>query len=188
MALSLTRFRPLAARDESQEPAVFKAIYARHFRNVWRTLRRLGVGDAQLEDAAQDVFLVVHKKLDAFDGRALRGWLYAIMVRVASDYRRSTVRTQTAPLTEAVEDAAPGPAHVSELNESIRLLHALLAELDDRKREVFVLGELEQLSAPEIAEVLSVNLNTVYARQRAARQQFDAALKRHRQRRRGGNP
>jgi RNA polymerase sigma-70 factor (ECF subfamily) len=167
MALSLTRPSPLAAQDESREPAAFKAIYSRHFRNVWRTLRRLGVGDAQLEDAAQDVFLVVHKKLDGFDGRSLRGWLYAIMVR---------------------EDVAPGPAHASELNESIRLLHTLLAELDDRKREVFVLGELEQLSAPEIAEVLGVNLNTVYARQRAARQRFDAMLKRHQQGNGGGTP
>jgi RNA polymerase sigma-70 factor (ECF subfamily) len=188
MALSLTRPSPLAARDESPQPMVFKAIYSRHFRNVWRTLRRLGVSDAQLDDAAQDVFLVVHKKLAGFDGRSLRGWLYAIMVRVASDYRRNTVQGRTAPLTEAVEDVAPGPAHVSELNESIRLLHTLLAELDDRKREVFVLGELEQLSAPEIAEVLGVNLNTVYARQRAARQQFDATLKRHQQRNRGGTP
>lgn len=188
MALSLTRPSPLAAQDESRDPAAFKAIYSQHFRNVWRTLRRLGVGDAQLEDAAQDVFMVVHKKLDRFDGGSLRGWLYAIMVRVASDYRRSTLLRRTTPLTEAVEDVAPGPAHASELNESIRLLHALLAELDDRKREVFVLGELEQLSAPEIAEVLGVNLNTVYARQRAARQRFDAMLKRHQQRSGGGTP
>jgi RNA polymerase sigma-70 factor (ECF subfamily) len=188
MALSLTRESPLAERDDGQQPLAFKVIYTRHFRNVWRSLRRLGVRDAQLDDAAQDVFLVVHKKLDGFDGRSLRGWLYAIMVRVASDYRRTTVQGRSAPLTEAVQDVSPGPAEVSELNESVRLLHTLLGELDDRKREVFVLGELEQLSAPEIAEVLGVNLNTVYARQRAARQQFDAALKRHQQRSRGGEP
>jgi len=182
MAFSLTRPVALSPREEAQAPAAFKAIYAQHFRNVWRTLRRLGVSEAQLEDAAQDVFLVVHRKLSGFDGASLRGWLYAIAVRIASDYRRSAHQRRTAALTEALEDAAPGPARTSELNESIRLLHTLLGELDQRKREVFVLGELEQLSAPEIAEALGVNLNTVYARLRAARQQFDAALKRHRSR------
>jgi RNA polymerase sigma-70 factor, ECF subfamily len=188
MALSVTQPVALSPREQEHEPTAFKAIYARHFRNVWRTLRRLGVSDAQLDDAAQDVFLVVHRKLAAFDGTSLRGWLYAIAVRVASDYRRSATQRRSAPLSEAVEDAAPGPARASELNESIRLLHALLGELDQPKREVFVLGELEQLSAPEISVALGVNLNTVYARLRAARQQFDAALKRHRRRHGGSKP
>src|SRR5688572_29880476 len=144
-------FEPAAVLPGEAPALVFESVYAEHFRGVWRTLRRLGVSDAQLDDAAQDVFLVVHRKLGEFDGGSLRGWLYAITVRVASDYRRGAVQRRTAPLSEAVVDRAPTPADVSELNESIRLLHALLGELDQGKREVFVLGELEQLSAPEIA-------------------------------------
>jgi RNA polymerase sigma-70 factor (ECF subfamily) len=63
-----------------------------------------------------------------------------------------------------------------------------LAQLDIDKRTVFVLAELEQLSVPEIAEALGINLNTIYSRQRAARAQFDAALRRHRERRGGKEP
>jgi RNA polymerase sigma-70 factor (ECF subfamily) len=187
MALSLTRSTVVATREE-QTPLVFEAIYGEHFRGVWRTLRRLGVADAQLDDAAQDVFVVVHRRLGDFDGRSLRGWLYAIAVRVASDYRREAERRQVVPLGEAIADASPGPGRVSEVNEAVRLLHTLLAQLDIDKRTVFVLAELEQLSVPEIAEALGINLNTIYSRQRAARAQFDAALRRHRERRGGKEP
>jgi RNA polymerase sigma-70 factor (ECF subfamily) len=175
--------------DPSESPALaaepcrtppFAAVYAQYFRALWRTLRRLGVEKAQLDDAAQDVFVVVHKKLGEFDGRSLRGWLYAIAVRVASDYRRSARHRLTLPLAENIVDEAPGPERVSELTESVELLHALLATLDESKRTVFVLGELEELSAPEISEALALNLNTVYSRLRAARSEFDQALLRHR--------
>ena len=185
MALSLTRSTVVAAPETTREeraPLVFEAIYGEHFRGVWRTLRRLGVADAQLDDAAQDVFVVVHRRLGDFDGRSLRGWLYAIAVRVASDYRREAERRQVVPLAESIADASPGPGRASELNEAVRLLHALLAQLDIDKRTVFVLAELEQLTVPEIAEALGANLNTIYSRQRAARAQFDTALRRHRER------
>ena len=178
--------RPVAAAPP--EPLVFEAVYGQHFRGIWRTLRRLGVRDAQLDDAAQDVFIVVHRKLATFDGRSLRGWLYAIAVRVASDYRRDAARRSTVPLGELPADAAFGPARISERNESVALLHRLLDQLDVAKRTAFVLGELEGLTAPEIAEALGVNSNTVYARLRAARHQFDAALARHRLRTERSSP
>jgi RNA polymerase sigma-70 factor, ECF subfamily len=178
-----------ALTGEVPVPA-FESVYAEHFRGVWRTLRRLGVTDAQLDDAAQDVFVVVHRKLASFDGRSLRGWLYAIAVRVASDYRRGVAQRRTIPLFDAVTDPAPDPARRSELNDSVRLLHALLEELPGDQRTVFVLAELEELSVPEIAEALGANLNTVYSQKRAARLRFEAALKRHRERarREGGAP
>jgi RNA polymerase sigma-70 factor (ECF subfamily) len=154
---------------------------------MWRTLRRLGVLPAQLDDAAQDVFVIVHRRLPQFDGRSLRGWLYAIAVRVASDYRRGAAQRRTLPLSETMVDPAPDPARASELADAVRLLHELLAELDEPKRTVFVLGELEELSAPEIAEALGENLNAVYSRLRAARARFDAALRRHRERSKWGH-
>jgi RNA polymerase sigma-70 factor (ECF subfamily) len=168
--------------EEAPELRDFAEIYAESFRAIWRTLRRLGVTPAQLDDAAQDVFLVVHRRLPSFDGRSLRGWLYAIAVRVASDYRRGVVRRRTLPLSGALADPAPDPARTSELNESVRLLHALLSELSEAKRTAFVLAELEELSVPEIAEALGENLNTVYSRVRAARAEFDEALRRERAR------
>lgn len=171
--------------DAQESPLTFEATYAAHFRGVWRTLHRLGVSRAQLDDAAQDVFVVVYRRLAEFDGRSLRGWLYAIAVRVASDYRRRLWQRRSMPLSESVVDPAPDPGRASELGESVRLLHELLGELSDDQRVVFVLGELEQLTAPEIAKALEVNLNTVYSRQRAARARFEAALLRRRGRRGG---
>jgi RNA polymerase sigma-70 factor (ECF subfamily) len=162
--------------------SAFSAVYAQYFRAVWRTLRRLGVEQAQLDDALQDVFVVVHRRLSEFDGRSLRGWLYAIAVRVASDHRRAAAHRRTVPLPETLVDQAPDPARASELTDAVRLLHELLGELDEPKRIVFVLGELEELSVPEIAEALGENQNTVASRLRAARARFDAAFRRRRER------
>jgi RNA polymerase sigma-70 factor (ECF subfamily) len=170
-----------AAAEVLHRPLALDAVYREHFKSVWRLLRRLGVAVAQLDDASQDVFLVVHRKLADFDGRApLRSWVFAIAVRVASDYRRRAVRGRTEQLDDAIADAAPSPARLRELRESVEQLHEMLGELDDKKRTVFVLSELEQLSAPEIARVLGVNLNTVYSRLRGAKRSFDAALSRRR--------
>ncbi len=171
----------LPAVEGLPRPVTLESAYREHFKVVWRVLRRLGVPAAQLDDAAQDVFLVVHRKLDGFDARApLRSWILAIALRVASDYRRRALRARAHELDEALAAGAPNPAQQSEMQESVRLLHAVLAELDDKKRSVFVLSELEQLSVPEIAAVLGVNLNTAYSRLRAARKQFEAALSRRR--------
>jgi RNA polymerase sigma-70 factor, ECF subfamily len=179
-----------AVAPASARPASLEEVYREHFASVWRVLRRLGVSSAQLDDAAQDVFLVVKRKLRELEpGAPLRSWIFAIAVRVAREYRRRAARDQTEQLDDSILDDAPSPARLTELQESIRLLHEVLRELDEKKRTVFVLSELEQLSAPEIALVLAVNLNTVYSRLRSAKLQFDAALRRRRAAlRSGGSP
>lgn len=124
---------------------------------------------------------MAQKKLGELDpDPALQSWVFAIAVRVASEYRRRTTRGRAEAFDDTIADAAPSPARQSEVQESVRLLHTILAELDEKKRAVFVLSELEQLSAPEIAQVLGTNLNTVYSRLRAAKKHFDAALSRRR--------
>jgi RNA polymerase sigma-70 factor, ECF subfamily len=170
---------------EARPVPTFRAIYTEFFQAIWRTLRRLGVPQAQLDDAVQDVFLVVHRRLPEFDGRSLRGWLYAIAVRVASDHRRGAAQRRTVPLPETLVDPRPDPARAREVEEAVLLLHELLGELDEPKRTVFVLGELEELSVPEIAEALAENQNTVSSRLRAARMRFDEAYRRHGARSRG---
>jgi RNA polymerase sigma-70 factor, ECF subfamily len=180
MASSLVSSRELAV-EVNHRPQTLDSVYREHFQAVWRLLRRLGVPVAALDDAAQDVFLVVHRKLADFDPRArLRSWVFAITVRVASEHRRRATRARTEQFDDILPDPAPGPGELRELREELQLLHDLLGELDDDKRTVFVLSELEQLSVPEIAAVLGVNLNTVYSRRRAARKSFDAALHRRR--------
>jgi RNA polymerase sigma-70 factor, ECF subfamily len=186
----MDRFGVHSASQDQEQPtepedkaghAVLESIYRQHFAAVWRLLRRLGVPPAQLDDAAQDVFLVVQKKLGQLtpEGSPQR-WVFAIAVRIASEYRRRSRRRRTEPLDDTFASANLDPAHANELRETVRLLHELLGQLDDARREVFVLAELEQLSAPEIADVLQLNLNTVYARLRSARKAFDAALARSR--------
>jgi RNA polymerase sigma-70 factor (ECF subfamily) len=161
-------------------------VYAEYFDFVWRSVRRLGVPEAAVDDAVQDVFLIVHARLAEFEGRSsIKTWLFAIVRRIVRDHRPSNRMLPTEhSLLESVPDerTSASPLNVAERNEATRLLHQLLDQLDAEKREVFILSDLEQMSAPEIAEALSVNLNTVYARLRAARAAMADALSRERAR------
>lgn len=168
----------------SAELQSFEEVYEAEFAFVWRNLRRLGVHEAQLRDAAQDVFLVVHRRLGDFEGRgSLRAWLYSIVVRVASQYRRTRLRKDlehTEDPDGVADTSRLGPEDSAGQNEDVRLLLELLDALDEGKREVFVLSDLEGLTAPEVAELLELKLNTVYSRLRAARLELKTALERSR--------
>ena len=178
-SLTIALTAPFSPVDATTRPS-FAEVYALELGFVWRNLRRLGVAEENLTDAAQDVFVVVHRRLDDFEGRApLRSWLYSIVTRVARDHRRrgrrKDVRNAGEP-DDVADERAKTPHGFAEQNEDLKLLLELLDELDDNKREAFLLSDLEELSAPEIAEALSINLNTVYSRVRAARQQLREAL------------
>ena len=169
----------------------FDELYETYAEFVWRSARRLGVVPAALDDAVQDVFLVAHRRLDSVENpEALRAWLYGIVIRVVRDYRRGLAR-KARKLGEHAGDLEPdklvdpkteGPEAAVEQNDAVRLLHCVLAELDDAKREVFVLAELEELSEAEIANVLGEGKNTVHSRLRAARVAFEKAVLRHQSR------
>ena len=173
-----------APPDGSGEVRSFDEVYEAEFAFAWRNLRRLGVRESQLRDAAQDVFLVVHRRLADFEGRgAFRAWLYSIVVRVASQYRRTHLRKglgHTEDPDGVADERTLGPEDNAGQNEDVRLLLELLDQLDEPKREVFVLSDLEGLTAPEVAEALEIKLNTVYSRLRGARQELRAALERRR--------
>jgi len=156
----------------------FEEVYEAYFDFAWTNLRRMGVRAALLDDAVQDLFMVVHRRLREFAGRSsIKTWLAAIAWRVASDYRRHETRKGgTEPLPDTLAANVPDPHGAAVHAEALRRLDALLRHLDDEKRAVFVLAELEQMSVPEIAEALGINLNTVYSRLRAARRAFDEAL------------
>ncbi len=185
---------PARAPDDAAAAAArpsFEEVYEEHFALVWRTVRRLGVPEAATPDAVQEVFLVVHRRLGEFEGRSsLKTWICAIVARVASDARRSLRRKSPhARSADAAVDAdtvpderAESPHDRTVQREAVRLLHRLLDELDDGKRAVLVLAELEQMSVPEIAEALGENTNTIYARLRAARREFEQAAVRARAR------
>lgn len=166
-------------------PPSFDDVYASELAFVWRSARRLGVREAALDDVVQEVFVVVHRRLPSFEGRStLKTWLFGITLRVVRDHLRAARRKATCSDVdlEAMRDDSPGPCETAERSEAVRLLHALLDELPDERREVFVMAELEQMTVPEIAEVLGLLVNTAYGRLRLARQDFEKALARHRAR------
>ena len=129
-----------------------RQLYDSHFPFVWRNLRRLGVPDTILEDAAQDVFLVVHRRWDSFDARwsSVETWLFGILMRVARNHRRSLRRRSwaipsTGDLVEVVPSPAAGPAELVARREAVALLNRLLDSLDEDKRAIIVLVDIEQL-------------------------------------------
>jgi RNA polymerase sigma-70 factor (ECF subfamily) len=166
---------------EGPLPDGFDALYGEHFEFVWRSLRRLGVQAEDLDDAAQDVFIVFLRRCAEFRRESsYRTWLFGIASNVAHQYRRRALRqAQTTPVTDSQRAPHPSPLEQASSTEALRTIDAFLASLDDSKRHVFILAELEQMSAPEIAEALGVKLNTVYSRLRAARQAFHALLSQH---------
>jgi RNA polymerase sigma-70 factor (ECF subfamily) len=176
MATGTLHGRAFSAAAAPHDPAVaphdLVQVYDAHADYVVRCLRGLGVHDAALDDAFQDVFIVVQDKLPAFDGRGrLRTWLYAIVLRVARRYRERAAQDLRRFVASEPPSAAR-PEQELEQGEQLALAKRALAELDDAKREVFVLAVIEQMSAPEIAEILGVPANTVYSRLRAARAAF----------------
>lgn len=180
-------------RDESQpdsrsrggDRAVDPAdLYRTHATFVWRTLRRLGVPEAHLEDAAHEVFLVVCRRQDDLQDPGLaRSWLYGIARRVALETGRNVRRHgDPAPESHTLPAHEPLPDRDVENREAATLARALLEEVDERFRTVLVMAEIESMSGPEIAAALDLKLNTVYSRLRAGRNQFREALARHRAR------
>ncbi len=169
----------VAAVSPAPRPSLdFDAVYAEQFAFVWRSLRRLGVPERHADDATQDVFLVAHQKLETFTGTSsVKTWLFGITHLMALTYaRRHRRKGGLQPLPEGLASQAPSPERQTQASEAGAFLDAFLGTLDDTKRAVFVLAELEQMSAPEIADALAVNVNMVYSRLRAARQAFQQAV------------
>jgi len=174
------RALPAALAEESARavPGALAEVYEAQVGYVVRCLRSLGLHGPALDDAVQDVFMVVNQKLAMFDGRSqLRTWLYAIVVRVARRYRSRFTQDRNR-FTE--EETSVDGCSEAELDHKQRLALAqrALAVLDHDKREVFVLAQIEEMSAPEIAQVIGVPLNTVYSRLRAARIAFTQQVER----------
>ena len=162
----------------------FRAFYDEHLALVWRTLFRLGVAEADLPDAVQEVFLVAFRKLPEFEGRSkLSTWLVGIAYRVASDRRQlAHVRREVGegPALLAHRDQRPGPEELAERSEHVQLLDEILGELSPNQREVFVMFELEELSGKEIATIVGAPVKTVFSRLRLAREAFTDVVARRR--------
>lgn len=167
-------------RAQEAQPIVFTQIYANNFGFVWRCLRALGVPQRQLDDAAQEVFMAVLGGLASFRGEAaLRSWLYGIVRNVAFKQRRSLARRGAEPLEAEPAATNASPAEHAQDAQAAAFVERFVAGLDAKKRDVFVLVMLEELSIPEVAQIVAAPLNTVYTRLRSVRAEFRAALEKH---------
>lgn len=182
--LSTTSLPADLAAPAVRVPA-FEEIYDGHVDFVWRSARRLGVDDASVDDVVQHVFLVVHRRLASFEGRSsIKTWLFGILVHAAAEHRR-TVRRKSphdagAPDVETLVDSSADPERALERAEASRVIDRLLESLDEDKRIVFVMAELEDMTAQEIGEVTGLDAKAVYSRLRAARTDFERAASQYR--------
>jgi RNA polymerase sigma-70 factor (ECF subfamily) len=164
------------------QPPTFRAVYDQHFDFVWSCTRRLGVPLEAIDDVVQEIFIVVHSRLKTLERPAsLRSWLYSVVRRTVSTYHRAQ-HTRTAressdhPFDESADALQPSPLDLAVLKDKMELLWRVLGRLDPAKREVLILAELEEMSAPEIAEAVGIPLNTAYSRLRLARAEFNEAF------------
>ncbi|MGC4064721.1 MAG: sigma-70 family RNA polymerase sigma factor [Polyangiaceae bacterium] len=163
-----------------------EGIFSKHASYVWRLLGRLGIPPRDVPDVCQEVFITVHRKLPEFEGRSsVKTWLFSICYRLAQSYRRS-YRARELPTDELAFTAQDGGLAMSESSPEVQvdkqrakaMLDHALNLLDDEKRVVFVLYELEELSMPEVAEAVGCPVSTAYSRLHAARKSIRAAFAR----------
>ncbi|MFT3924284.1 MAG: RNA polymerase sigma factor [Myxococcales bacterium] len=178
---------PASGVSKAQDDKAFHQLVVEHAPYVWRVLRSLGVSEADLPDVAQEAFLVVHRQLPTFEGRSsLRTWIYGIVLRVASDYRSKAYRRRERATDEVPDLAAlAGPETELQRREAWLLVNQLLEGLDEDRRQVFVLYEIEQLGMREVASIIGCPLTTAYSRLHSARQAVQTELQARRQREEG---
>jgi RNA polymerase sigma-70 factor (ECF subfamily) len=167
----------IVERCRSHDEAAWKELYDANFDFIYRVARRLGTPASEAEDVVHDVFVVVHKKLDSFTEGRLTTWLYRITANVVSEkHRRRRVRETFANLAgwfgADAHESPESPERLAERSSATRAVERVLERMSPKKREVFALYELEQLSGEEIAERAGVPLNTVWTRLFHARKDF----------------
>lgn len=154
-------------------------LFRHHAAFVAGFLVRLGADRAERDDIVQEVFMIAHRRGGYRPGPARpTTWLADIALRVLSNRRRSQRRARVhadASVIDAAADQVPSLQKQSEGRESLRRVQAALDKLDDDKRAVFVLFEIEGETCESIAAGLQVPIGTVYSRLHAARAQFTKA-------------
>jgi RNA polymerase sigma-70 factor, ECF subfamily len=162
----------------------FQELYERHFDFVWRTLRHLGVREAELPDACQEAFLVVYRRYPSFEARGkVTTWMFQICFNLARDRRRRAHgrhEVQDELALHTAPDAGRDPQAELERKDKLARLQSVLDGMEVGQRAAFILFELEGMTGPEAAAAMDVPLSTAYSRQRLGRAAFRAALARWR--------
>jgi RNA polymerase sigma-70 factor (ECF subfamily) len=159
-------------------------VHTKHGEFIWKTLYRMGVRSPHLEDVYQEVFLVVHRRLDTYAGHcAITTWLFEVCFRVTAGYRRRAHfrREQLVPDAASVSyvaAATPTPEREVEKRQAADCLQSILSTLNVEQRVVFTMFEIEGLTCDQIGENIGVPVGTVYSRLHRARKAFLRALSR----------
>jgi len=184
MGEALLRSEPGSA--ESVPPQRVRQVVDTHFDFIWRSLRRLGVPEANVDDGAQQVFLIAANKLAGVPPAGERGFLFAIALRVAADERRTRRRHPEVAISEAPReptDQSPLADALLEQRQARELIDGMLESMALDLRTVFVLFEMEDLTTAQIAELLDLPMGTVASRLRRAREAFQEEVTRFKARR-----
>jgi RNA polymerase sigma-70 factor (ECF subfamily) len=177
-----------SASDEVADvgrPPRFPELFEQHAPYVWTTLRRLGAQARELDDLTHEVFIQIFRHLEQYDPRRpIRPWLFGFVLRIASEHRRRGPHRVEVLGEPEVVDATPSPVERLLAEERRQLAWAALAELELKRRAVFILHEIDGYPIPEVADALGVPLATAYSQLRLARQDFSKAAQRLRSRQR----
>jgi RNA polymerase sigma-70 factor, ECF subfamily len=169
----------MSSAEEIAETPSFDETFRAQAPFVWRVLRRLGIRDADVDDVFQEVFLVVHRRYASFhSGSSMRTWIYGICVRVASEHRRRPYVRREAPSSDTLPEPRVEPSQDEHVDRrrALSRFDGVLDQLDDDKRAVFVLFEIEGMTMHEVAAAVGCPLQTAYARLYAARKVVVAAF------------
>lgn len=163
----------------SKRQALFNEVFQTEFSYLCRTLRRLGVLEAELDDVAQEVFVSVYRHLDEYDvDRPLRPWLFSFAFRHAANHRRlARHRREKASSDQESQSHRPSPEEDLQRSEDRALILEALNQVKLERRAILIMHDIDGFSVPEIAETLEVNPNTVYSRLRLARHDLEKAVR-----------
>jgi RNA polymerase sigma-70 factor (ECF subfamily) len=181
MVSEIKRFQlALPARPEAVAADRLSTMFHHHHDFVWRSVRRLGVSPEAVDDATQEVFVVASRKLDSIEVGKEKAFLFGAAVRVASDSRRARQRRRQAPSDDQPEpiDATPALDELVDQKRAREILDAIVGQLPEDTRPIFVLFELEGMTMARIASYLDLPAGTVASRLRRARELFAAQVAR----------
>ncbi len=170
---------PSSSGSHRVELLSFERVYADHFDFIWRSVRGLGIPPAVVDDVTQDVFIIVHRKLDSLESpAAIRSWLFGIARRVCKDHRRSVARKGLHLELDAEREVDDGhdPQQHAASRQALDVVKGYVDKLDDDRRALFFLALVEGLSIAETADTLGLNVNTTYSRVRVMRKELSELL------------
>jgi len=171
----------LVKPDEDESADAVQTLLQRHFEGVWRLLRRLGLPQADADDAAQQVFIIACTRFATIQPGSERAFLFGCALKLASKWRAAQQRLVQPSATgelDYADDDVPSVEELVDQNRARALLDVVLKSMPSDLRTVFVLFELEEFSSHEIAALLGIPRGTATSRLRRAREDFAKRLSR----------